>query len=636
MRSVHFGAAFVSVLLLAPSSARAGIAWGDASLKADDVRVEIDPQGRALVTHRIGIHVAAKRFRAFVLDGVDEQIGPPLDDVTMAGLDGPGWPVSITHLEAPPSEPSIEAFVQPAKEPRRLRVHLGRDGVPRGDYVLELKYRVDLAAQGRFVREGTRVRFTWEAPSWPEGYDSGHLVFVLPAAPSEPQIAIADVGGGAPRSVDGVAIVDLVRDGTRDSITLTRPHVPHHDDARWVLTFDPKATPDLAAKLPEDARAPVVARPEAPRGLRFWMKAGLLAGAALALSLVALRRRDADASAACAVRGVTVRPLLPLSSSVRAVLFGVSVATSLMLSLARMFPAGAAALVVAMLATVLRAPESIMAARVAGRWLAIPRQAIPTRPRPKAAPFDPSTWMGRVVLALFVLGSIAVAAFLSRRHLDLAVIAAMHAFAFASLFVSGRAKQLPPELAFDAWPRLASIAKSLAKTEGARLKVVGHVPRRGESGEAAPSSSGRIDEVRLRVDPTAKAAENGLLSIEIGCAIVSGAGASALVPELLVRARASGVAARVLEERVRRTRASATFASTLGRTSDETVFAIRPLLTGGGSMRRWVAWVLRAVEEGATDPAQSARAPRNATIGPSSTASPARSRPASPQPVASL
>jgi len=318
MRTVYLGATCLSVLLLAAAPAHAGIAWGDATLKADDIRVEIDAEGHALVTHRIGIHVAAKRFRAFVVDGVDDHVVPPLDEATAAGLDGPGWPVSIVDGQASPNDAPIEAFVQPAKEPHRLRVHLGRDGIPRGDYVVELKYRVDLAAQGRFVREGTRVRFTWEAPSWPEGYDSGHLAFVMPAAPSEPQIAIADVGGGPPRSVDGVAIVDLARTSTTDSITLTRPHVPHHDDTRWVLTFDPKATPLLSAKLPEDVHARTDARPDAPRGARFWAIAAGAALVVLAAALLAMRRRDTDAARAHEARGLRVRPLFPTSGPVRA------------------------------------------------------------------------------------------------------------------------------------------------------------------------------------------------------------------------------------------------------------------------------------------------------------------------------
>ncbi|MEO7097365.1 MAG: hypothetical protein ABI175_29155 [Polyangiales bacterium] len=616
MRTVHLGAACASLLLLVPTPAHAGIAWGDATLKADDVRVEIDAKGHALVTHRIGIHVAAKRFRAFVVDGVDDGIGPPLDDVTTAGLDGPGWPVSIVDAQASPNDAPIEAFVEPAKEPHRLRVHLGRDGVARGDYVIELKYRVDLAAQGRFVRDGTRVRLTWEAPSWPEGFDSGHLVFVVPAAPSEPQIAMADVGGGSPRSVDGVAIVDLVRSPTSDAITLTRPHVAHHDDTRWVLTFDPKATPELVAALPPDVQAMGSAPPDAPRGPRYWAIAAAVAAGAFAASLLAMKRRDADATRMHASRGVRVRPLLPLGSSVRALLFATALAGGLVLSLGRAYVASATLLVVAIVVSILRAPESTSTARTAGRWLAIPRQAIPRRARAKSAPFDTSTWLGRGVLALVVLACAAGCVLLARRHLDLAVVAAMHLTALLSLFATGKTTQLPPDLACDAWPRLASIARALEKKHGPRLKVVGRVARRGDDG-AAPSSPGGIDEVRLRIDPTGQAADRGLLSIEIGCAIVSGLGASALVPELLVRVRHGTTGARALERRLARARASSTFSSSLGRTSDELALSIRPLLTGGGSMRRWVEWVVLAVEAGATESAtrvtEVRRAPTRAT-----------------------
>ena len=163
-----------------PTAARAGIAWGDASLKTDDVRVEVDAAGRATVSHAISIHVASKKFRAFVVEGVDADPMPPLDDATTAGLDGPGWPVEATNAKGEP----IEAFVEPTKEPRRLHVRLGSDGVPRGDYALKLRYRVDLGKDGAFSRDGTMLRLSWGAPSWPEGYDSGHLVFAIPSAPT--------------------------------------------------------------------------------------------------------------------------------------------------------------------------------------------------------------------------------------------------------------------------------------------------------------------------------------------------------------------------------------------------------------------------------------------------------------------
>ena len=633
MRSVYLGAAFVTVLLLAPTRAHAGIAWGDATLKADDVRVDIDARGQALVTHRIGIHVAAKRFRAFVVDGVDDSVGPPLDEATTAGLDGPGWPVSIVDAQASPNDAPIEAFVQPTKEARRLRVHLGRDGVPRGDYVIELKYRVDLAGQGRFVRDGTRVRLTWESPSWPEGYDSGHVVFVLPAAPSEPQIALADVGGGPPRDVDGVAIVDLARTTTSDAITLTRPHVPHHDDARWVLTFDPKATPELAAKLPVELPTIATAPADPPRGPRYWAIGLAAAAGAFAMSCCSMRRRDADAERVCRARGLDRRPLIGLPSSLRAPLFGGAIAVGLGLSLARLFVPSAVVLVSAMLLGVLRAPETNAVGRAAGRWLAIPRHAIPQRPRASAAPFDASTWWGRATLAVIAIVAGGACALLARHHLDLAAVAAMHVVALTSLFATGRATQLPPELAFDAWPKLSSIADALRKKQGARLKVIGHVPRRGEDASVGPSS-GRVDEVRLRIEPTALSGEAGLVSIEIGCAIVCGLGASALVPELLVRVRPGGPAAHALEARIARARASSTFSVSLGRTSDEKAIAIRPVLTGAGSLRRWVEWVLAAVEAGATTAGRGASDGRRAKVSvPPMEPAP---RPEEARPIASL
>jgi hypothetical protein len=599
------------VVVGTPATARAGVAWGDASLKADDVRIEIDPHGRAAVIHTIGIHVAAKRFRAFTIDGVDDNLEAPSDEATVAGRDGPGWPVDATDAKGA----RVEAFVEPTKEPRKLRVRFGAEGVQKGDYTLRIRYFVDLAKAGAFTRDGAMLRFTWGPPHWPEGYDSGHILFALPPAPTEPKVALSDSTDG---TNEGAAIVALHRGPATDELELTRPHVPHADDARWIVKLDPKALPEVSARLGADPTVAAAAPEVARRTLRGWSILG--AGAALlGLALfLALRRRERDAARGASARGIALRPLVSWSLGVRSVMFGALATGAVMCSATRHPFAAAVALVAALALGALRPPRPAQAQRRPGRWLAVPEQALVRRARAPSAPFDPGTPFGLLVLVL-VLAAIGVAcAFLARTNAAMAAMVAMHALLLVPLFGTGRAAQLPPELGLDAWPRLAPIARALAKIPGQKSRLVARVVRGSAPKEAPPSSTRGVDEVRIRIDPTEKARAAGLIAIEIGCALVHGVGSAALVPELLVRMESDESAARLLEARLSRATLSATFSFSAGREQGERVLSIRPAFTSPAGMRCWVEWAQDAVVVRAPASAVQAAAPATRALRPAS------------------
>ena len=585
-------AATTAATMLAPAPAQAGIAWGDASLHGDDVRVEIDATAHARVTHVIGIHVAGKRFKAFVVDAIDEHAEPPTDAATQAGLDGPGWPVALIDAHGEP----FEAFVEPAKEPNRLRVHLGRDGVPRGDYTITLQYRVDLAPTIR--REGSMAHLTWRAPSWPEGFDSGHLTFVTPSAPTEPRVALVDDGSGEPRSIEGAALLEVHRTAALDELALIRPHVAHHDDARWVLSFDVKAIAQAPFTAPPAQLAsPPTGRGGAPLRRLGWASLALVIGA---LSAAALRRRDLDARRWAGARGERLRGLLPLGDATRAVTFGACAAGSILASVCGRPMLGAAGVVLALVVGALRAPAPRSAARPAGRWLAIPLGSLPPSPVPVRAPFDLGARSGRIAFALGSLAIAACCALLARRDLAWAFTGGMHAVVLLWPFATGGASALPPDLVGGALRRLAPLHQTFGRAFGSRARVVAHVPRGG-----AP-----IDEVRLRVAPTAAAAAAGLIDVEVGCALVAGFGATASVPELLMRARTGSPAAEALSRRIAAARHSATFALTRGRDEDERVLAVRPAFASPAALRRWVEWAMSLAERAPTSPSQSHSRPQ--------------------------
>jgi hypothetical protein len=197
------------------------------------------------------------------------------------------------------------------------------------------------------------------------------------------------------------------------------------------------------------------------------------------------------------------------------------------------------------------------------------------------------------------------AAYVARTHVELAVVALIHALALVPLFATGRVAQLPPDLARDAWPTLRRAAAAIGEIPKVRVKPIARLTmaRDGASGSAG------VDEVRARIDVGDEAVAQGLQHLELGCAIVQGTGAATLVPELLIRARAGSPAHDRLLEAVAEG-GEATFDVAMGRTPEDVVVAIRPAITTPAALRSWVSWTLALV--GA--PAKEARKPDVPTL----------------------
>jgi len=545
--------------LLVAGPARAGTAWGDASLARDDVRVELDEAGRATITHNIGVHVSGKKFRAFIIDGIDDAITPPTDEATLAGRDGPGWPATATDSKGQ----AVEAFIEPAKEPRRLRVRLGVDGVARGDYTVSVRYHVDLAKLGAFSRDGALTKLTWSLPRWPEGYDGAKIVFVVPAAKEEPRISLADVGGEGEHPVEGFALSALRRGPAVDELEITRPHVPAFDDARFILRVDPKALPAVAASaaaIAAQADKPVLA--SAPRARL--VVPGVCAAIGLLLAAL-LRRRDRSAELAGAFRA-----LIPLPALMRSIAYG-ALASAAIYATWTMYPLlGALAATVAIACATLRAPRPELS-RGTARWLAMPESALPEARARVISLLDPGGTRGRVLGALVALACAAAIVAL-RKDPRVALALAMNATLLLPLFVTGRGGQLPPDRVADAWTKLAPI---MAALEGLPARARSVVRMAGKA----------VDEVRVRIEPIDK---TSLRSIEVGCGVVHGPGGATLVPELLVRVDAGSPLIELLSV----VEGDDEVAIALGRTDSERVVCLRPAVTTPAAMRARIAAIL--------------------------------------------
>ncbi len=582
-----------AAVLVGSADARASSAWGDAALTRDDARIEVGPDGVLTVTHTLGLEVTGKRFRAFVIDGVDDGAEPPEGPGVAADRDGPGWLVQIDGAKGE----RLAGLVEPAKEPRRLRVHLGEAGLARGDWTVHLRYRVDYAKLHLFARDEASLHFTWQAPKWPDGYDAGKITFVLPAALAEPRVGLVDPAGGelGSQAVEEIALVAMQRTPEVDVVELTRPHVAHGDDVSWVVHVDPRALPTVASHLPRPERDTFRVGEEA-QGIRAhptWLLGApllaLLLGGALAL-------RDRGARRAAAAARTELRPLVALPLVARAALYGLAVAGACVVTTAGHLYVSAALLVAGMALATLRPPLPCDARRPRGRWLAVPVTAIPSPRRPRGSPFDPSTPSG-IFLALAGLAGVASAAsFVARTHVELAIVGVLHALALVPLALTGRASHLPPSLARDAWPVLAPIAAALRGVGEVNVKAMARLLAAHQAGDGA---DGGVDEVRLRIDVAEALRATGLQHLEIGCAIVQGTGAATLLPELLIRLRDGAEALARFDDLLDETAGSATFARLAGRDAVERVVVVRPAVTTPRAMRRWVEWALATASGGA-------------------------------------
>jgi hypothetical protein len=608
------GALIAGGALVGEGRASAAVAWGDASLSRDDAMVEIGREGVATVTHVLSLRVSGKKFRAFVIDGVDDGAEAPEGPEAASGRDGPGW---LVDIEGSKGE-KLSGLVEPTKETRKLRVRLGDAGLARGDWTVRLRYRVDFAKQHLFARDDSTVHFSWQGPHWPDGFDGGKVTFVLPAGVVEPRVGLADPAGGelGTQAVEGVALVALQRSPELDRLEITRPHVAHGDDSTWIVHLDPRAMPTVSAHLPRPERDTFRVGEEA-QGIRAHLK-WVLATPGLAVLLgLALALRDRGARRAARARGTELRPLVPLSAAARAIGYGLTFAGACVATTAGQLYVAAGLLAGAIALATARPPLPASARRPRGRWLAIPASAIPAPRRPPGSWLDPETPSGAFLAVAGIAAVACGAVFVARTHLELAIVGVIHALALVPLMATGRASQLPPSLARDAWPLLAPVGAAIGAIPDVQTRPIARLVAAQSAGandgarssedaadaaDAADADAG-VDEVRLRVDVAESARARGVVQIEVGCALVQGTGSATLVPELLVRLRVGSDAAARFDHVLAAVPASATLASLPGRTADERVVAIRPAITSPVALRRWVEWTLATVGDAPAVPA---------------------------------
>jgi hypothetical protein len=296
-------------------------------------------------------------------------------------------------------------------------------GLRRGNYVVDVKYRLDLVATKAIARDGAMWRIAWASPPSSEG-QSARVVFDLPPAPTEPGLA---------QAADETTMATLHRLPDKDRLELERVHVPHGEVVTWSVRVDPKALPLVTASY---LRPPVATQaPEsAASGIEIMLVAcgfAVLAG----LFAMAFRKKQVAHASMCADAGVRARPLLPLPwgmAPFAPFAYGGIAAGALAMFLWSNPTIGALLVVVAMALATHLSPAANEETALA-----------PALPASRARDvFDMGTWAGKLAALGIVTLAAALSALLATRVAGARVAFLLVATALVPLFLTGNAKPL--------------------------------------------------------------------------------------------------------------------------------------------------------------------------------------------------
>jgi hypothetical protein len=551
---------FPSLLILAASLvARPALAYHEAHMTADDVRVTVDDAARARVDHALTVRVVSGTLKSLDVSGVEPE----------AVADGEA---AITSENGRPTS----AVVEPVGE-RVLRLTVAEPkGLPRGTYVVHVRYQVDLVKARELVTDGALWKLVWTAPVALEGFDAARVTFDLPAAATEPRALSADGTTG-----DDGRLATLRRSADRDELEMVRPHVARGEAPVWALRVDPRAFGAVTDPSMRPPPPPVVAPPARFAHLA-WL--GVVAAVGLAFAALVARKRRA-VLAACRARGVLPLPLVArVPQWAHAPLAGAAFAGGVAAQLAGAPTLGAIAVACAMALATFRAPSVRPPVRGPGKWLALaPAEAFATSarsgdghgPDPRD-PLDLGSPRGKIVVLVGALALAAMAGVLRRLDAEYPYLIAIDALALIPIFVTGTARQLPPDLAAAPAKLLAALHATLKKDASLRVAPWARVPLGAD----------HADELRLLVLP--RAAMPGLGGIEIGQAWRRTANGFVPMTEVLVRVHdASAAAARL-------TAIAPSSRAVPGRRPDERVVCLGPALP---ARRATIALVRRLARE---------------------------------------
>jgi hypothetical protein len=240
----------------------------------------------------------------------------------------------------------------------------------------------------------------------------------------------------------------------------------------------------------------------------------LVVGLSALAALFALLVRHKERTMAKAAETAAPLGVLRLGATLRGGLAGVLLSGGIALQMAAMPTLGAASVAAALLLSAMRAPDVKPAARGPGKWLAVTPDEAFAKARGMGHWLDTGTTAGKIT-AVVAAAAVAAGAFLVRRiDAEAPFLVVLDALVLGPLFFTGRAAQLPPDLAKRPARRLRALYARLRRTKrkhGKQESAIRVVPwARVPTGQSSP------DELRLLALP--RVAMPGLLGIEVGVA----------------------------------------------------------------------------------------------------------------------
>jgi hypothetical protein len=563
-------------------------AWVESEVRSHVATVDVDRAGKALVTQDLTLAVRGGPLAGFELSGVDLD-AEPLPDATVSS-------VANSKAQLTPTPLLLDK-----RDDGTLRIEIDREkGLRTGVYAFHFQYRTNLLARDLIRREGNEVEVRWVGPRFEQGIDSARVVFRLPAGPTPP--VLPDANGSTGRLQDGdalggVFIGNLHRLADKDELDIVRPHVSRGEPVLWRVRVSAKAFDAFANALPaphaEKAgsnRALALGSGAQSRQRLSWWLCAALAALAYAFAVAGKWRYFV---AACEARAAVARALVPLPVGLRAAVSGTLLASAFVSAAWFDQPTlGAALLVLAMATACQYATTAKIVLRGPGQWLPLSDQeAFARSAAPVAGRFlDAGTRPGFALFAAICAGLLVAAWFLFARAPYQALLLLLGSACLLPLFFTGRAAQLPADLAIRPRALLARLASRLRRAPGMKVVAWARIPE----GRAA------ADELRLLVQ--VPGAVRGLVGVEIGVEYGTAVGGSAAAPFVLIRAREGSAAVSALPRELVWTR---------GRKADERAALLRPRLPTVAHCERLLLELVAQLRDGEQTPGQRSRSNRN-------------------------
>ena len=523
-------------------------AWVEKQVSSDYVRVDLERDGTAVVSHEMVMQVRGGPLEGFVLEGVDGDAAP-LSDATV---------VRVVEGRAPTPAPVL----LDVREDGALALEVDQDkGISRGTFLWRFSYRTNLLERGMIEPNGPEAHVRWIGPRYDDGIDSVKVVVRVPTAPNPPALPDFDLGQvdlGLDEDPGGIFLGTLRRAADKDELEIVRPHVAKGEPVVWQLVTDLRAFDELAPPEPAAPPPPTNVVERLPAEQRSYLIAASIAVVLLYALLVVLKWRALVVGGER--RRARPRALVPLPAGVRGVLAGVLLVGAGAMALVLELPTVAGGMLVAAMALAAHiGPRALPSLRGPGRWRTVSDGEAFER-RGDGLPggwLDAGTVLGFALFAALLTGFAAGALLVLPSSPYHALLIALSAASLVPIFCTGRTSELPADPATRPRRFLCKVARRLRKTQQAKVVPLLRFP----------VGADQPDELRLLVMP--RPAVPGLVAIEVGVEYQLGGGGPVALPVVLVRTLEDSPAQQRLERVAEWSR---------GRRAEERVAVIRPKL----------------------------------------------------------